>query len=463
MPLDELAEYCTYLPEWRNLTRAFDRATIELYEFLKKKLPSAMHHAFNVEQPFYPGPVFELYGITARLANTFNVTDNGIHVMTPFRTFLQKTFATMLFTRLTYDLIDFYRTLPTTIVHQGQTKNIGNLLSARLNAIFSHLAESNRNIFPWGMPGVAEQESIRRIKGVNSTFGKNLLSLADSGDDTGNESDEAKLRQKIDEKHELISELINTIPFSVFDYKGENFRINYQNIRASLPLGGRADVLCMATIIPDPNFDQEIPHHIDIRDNMFGIKFDVKESYYDAFIPANSADLQISNELSLGTMFTNRIQYLKTVNAVFGILLDHLLELEKRVSKSERPQKSVKTVEDETAQAVQATLEQPKKPRQQYKPTVQQEIPEKPLSAEEKRKARISLKNRKGNIVLRTLERILGPAVRCEGTSHFIFRGKTGHNYPIAIHAGKDIGTGLLKKCLDKYGISLEEFDEAYA
>ncbi len=44
------------------------------------------------------------------------------------------------------------------------------------------------------------------------------------------------------------------------------------------------------------------------------------------------------------------------------------------------------------------------------------------------------------------------------GSSHRKFRCRDGSTYVIAVHGDRDVGIGLLLKCLRKFGVSAKEF-----
>ncbi len=74
---------------------------------------------------------------------------------------------------------------------------------------------------------------------------------------------------------------------------------------------------------------------------------------------------------------------------------------------------------------------------------------------------KVSLKNLKGfkgGRIKTALVSLLGEA-RVRG-SHHIFRCRDGTTYPISLHDGEDVGTGLLGKCLKKFGIPPAELLE---
>jgi|GEM_PF-5320382 len=70
------------------------------------------------------------------------------------------------------------------------------------------------------------------------------------------------------------------------------------------------------------------------------------------------------------------------------------------------------------------------------------------------------LRNLSSQKVLRALTRLLGPPVRIRGSHHF-FSTRDGGAYPISIHKGRTVKTGLLRACLEKMGLDPIEFYEA--
>ncbi len=70
------------------------------------------------------------------------------------------------------------------------------------------------------------------------------------------------------------------------------------------------------------------------------------------------------------------------------------------------------------------------------------------------------LRNRSADEVFRALVRLLGKPTGIEG-SHHLFRGRDGRRYPIPFHKGDSVGIGILKKCLQWYGIDPDEFYDA--
>jgi predicted RNA binding protein YcfA (HicA-like mRNA interferase family) len=77
----------------------------------------------------------------------------------------------------------------------------------------------------------------------------------------------------------------------------------------------------------------------------------------------------------------------------------------------------------------------------------------------EERNGKFTLSNLRGlkaERVIAALTRLLGPAVRVTGSHHF-FQTRDGRTYPISVHPGKAVGTGLLRKCLNQMGVTPEE------
>ncbi|MFT7184001.1 MAG: putative RNA binding protein YcfA (HicA-like mRNA interferase family) [Oceanicoccus sp.] len=70
------------------------------------------------------------------------------------------------------------------------------------------------------------------------------------------------------------------------------------------------------------------------------------------------------------------------------------------------------------------------------------------------------LRNLSSQKVLSALSRLLGSPVRIKGSHHF-FRTRGGGVYPISIHKGSSIKTGLLRACIEKMGLDPIEFYEA--
>lgn len=67
------------------------------------------------------------------------------------------------------------------------------------------------------------------------------------------------------------------------------------------------------------------------------------------------------------------------------------------------------------------------------------------------------LKNLDGNDIKRILNSLLGDPIRINGSHHVYYSNKTNATYPIPFHGNDRIGFGLLKKCLEVWGIT-EEF-----
>lgn len=79
------------------------------------------------------------------------------------------------------------------------------------------------------------------------------------------------------------------------------------------------------------------------------------------------------------------------------------------------------------------------------------------LWEEEEGKYARQIRGLSGNVVKGALTRLLGKPLKIEG-SHHTFRCRNGNKYPIDFHGKKNVGTGLLIKCLKKYGIPIQEF-----
>ncbi len=475
----DFIEYCTFLPEWRAVNNRFDQAGMELFQFLKQNIPGAVRKITDCTQDFHPGPVLELYGAVAHLINSLSLQEPGLK--TPFSAHMQKNLVIDTFARLTYTVIEEFRKAPRFITHQGKTEDVTPFLRGRLNDLMEHLHQTNRQLFPWGLPGYAEQGSVAWIISNNKNFASNLSALQKIG---AVSEDPKVLQEQIDEKHELIFELLNENDFEDFEYAGNNFRVQFSNIRHHLGKGIRAGYLFKCKIILDPHAEVFPQQTIQKNGEDMGLHIDVRPGYYELMSYSSNTNLQISNGLSYELLFQDRTKYLQILNAIYQIFFEKIGELDSARMKEIGRQKSVKEMAVDTHEQIAKDLapNQPfeipvtteaelpessfaEEPLSEVRPG--QTVPERPLeqSVPEARKSRnacVSLRGRKGNRVLQVLESILGPAVRCGGTSHFVFRGRSGQTYPISIHGAKDVGEGLLKKCLEMYGISKTEFDDEY-
>lgn len=66
----------------------------------------------------------------------------------------------------------------------------------------------------------------------------------------------------------------------------------------------------------------------------------------------------------------------------------------------------------------------------------------------------------RANEVLRRFTRLFGSPERVVG-SHYVYRGRDGQTYPIALHMGREVGTGMLLKSLRNLGVTVEDFEAA--
>lgn len=64
-----------------------------------------------------------------------------------------------------------------------------------------------------------------------------------------------------------------------------------------------------------------------------------------------------------------------------------------------------------------------------------------------------------GNEVKKALDTLLGKPTRISG-SHYIYKGRSGRTFPIPLHGNTDTNPFILKTCLNKFGITPEEFRE---
>ncbi len=479
----DFIEYCTFLPEWRSVNKKFDKAGKELYEFLKKGVPAAVRKVTDCTQSFHPGPVLELYSAVTRLIISLSVHQPGIK--TPFAANLQTNLLIDTYARLTYAVIEEFRKAPRTVTYRGAVQDVTDLLSGRLGDLVNNLYQTNKHLFPWGLPGYAEQKSIYQILLNNENFFRNLAELQKIGSVS---RDPKILQEQIDEKHELIFELLNENDFEDFEFTGTNFRVRFSNIRRQLGAGRKANYLFKCKIILDPSVSVVPDEPVAKKGQDMGLLVDVRPGYYDLIAYSSNSNLHISNGLSYEMLFQDQTKYLQILNAIYQIFFDKIGEIDSARMKEVVKQKSVKEMAEDTHEQITEDLapsqpaetpefwetelpemsspeESHEQPTSEVTPdqTIPEDRPEQIIpEARKSSGANISLRGRKGNRVLQVLESILGPSVRCEGTSHFIFRGRSGKTYPISIHGKKDVGEGLLKKCLEMYGISKTEFDDGY-
>jgi|GEM_PF-6342323 len=462
-------DYCDLLPEWRKLNREFYKALDDLFEHYKKRIPGAVKRTFDVEKNHGLTPIIDLIEHFGHLVTA--LSPDGHEFPTPFRGLLGKRFISIFHTKLSYTIIDEIKKLPNTVEIKRKKVDVSRELQKRFQVVlqyFHHLAQQNREHFIAGTPGIAEHDAAMKIKTNNKKFSNSFEEIEKAA--TTKNADE--LETEIDEQHETICELVNDIDWENFEYNGGKFKIQFINIRKVFAESDMKDVakggyLFKCRIILDPTIQKEINSGY-VKGG--ALVFNYEPGFFEVMSETDNSNLIVSYGVTAEVLMKDKAQYLKICNAVYEIFANHLLELEskKTIQKDQVP--TVKTVSQKTAEAVETTLETneitpsptwvwPGKPEETHKlQTTTDEEEEK----EEKKKTGISLRNRKGNRVLRALESILGPAIRCEGTSHYIFKGREGNNYPIAIHGDKDVGVGLLKKCLSMYGISREEFSEAY-
>jgi len=438
---DTLVEYCSLLPEWRSLKREFISRLDELYSFLKQFLPAGVKKTFDpFTVNFHPDTILELYGAVARLCNSFVIEEKG--VIAPYRTHLQVALLNHLFSRLTYDLIEEVKKLPTEIeVSKGQFRSAAPIIQSRYDILIKHLTDCNKNIFPFGLPGYAEQGSIEKIKYcLNKHSGKfdKLISLAGKVNP-----------QEVESTYELILDLLKEIDFDDFVVEIAGVRIRFSNVTKNFPPAFRGDFGFKFTTMFDPKESIVDKDKIEIieNSNIRGLHFDVSDDHHDLVIDYPTGEIAFGTQLPYSLLLKDQEKLLKYKSVIFGLLLDHLLNLQHEKSKDNNLE--IDQIQEEvTTELNSKVLEN------------LVDVPEE--TDHETKKVKCSYRNRKGNRVLRALSKILGRPVRCEGTSHFIFKGKAGNTYPIAIHGDKDVGVGLLKKCLENYDISYEEFDLAY-
>ena len=137
----------------------------------------------------------------------------------------------------------------------------------------------------------------------------------------------------------------------------------------------------------------------------------------------------------------------------YSILLEYLRKMPEDIAPA--PMQKLREITGEVKDAVtkiapEPTPESPDDEAAPLAPTPSQRMPR-------VREATIShLKGVSGNRIKKALETLLGKSLRTTG-SHEVFRCRDGKTYPIAFHGSGQVGTGLLRECLRRFGITAQE------
>ena len=193
---------------------------------------------------------------------------------------------------------------------------------------------------------------------------------------------------------------------------------------------------------------------------------DDHEDKLELLINRYSGEIIIDGEALSLSEFIDEKTYKGLKKRIYEILIK-LLKGKERDLTELIPKKKIKVVKKDTSQAVAEVVqeagkhEQPEWAYVPYTPKIE-ELDEAVAEDEAEEEKQIYLKQLtgiSGNEVLKKLKRALNEEpVKVSGSHHFFNRRDGKGIYPISLHGKKEVGIGLLKKCLKMYGIEASEF-----
>lgn len=230
----------------------------------------------------------------------------------------------------------------------------------------------------------------------------------------------------------------------------------------------RFSLFCNARIVLDPSVPYGEVETFRTKGGRPGRYHHCNDAAIEVDIDRSTGELKFPmSAISLSHAFKRRIDYLKLQNAVLTFLLEYLESKPEDIEEYLVGGTGLEQVLEQTAQAQETVGAIAEESGQQIADIVKEEesVPQlEPVQPTEQPKEKSActkfMRGLKGDIVMRALTRLLGEPIRSSG-SHYTFGCKDGKTYPISIHQREDVGIGLLRKCLKRFGVTPEEFASA--
>jgi len=462
----ELLEYYVLLPEYQQKVREMQASIESFAAFMRKSIPSRLRSAFPEGETVYTRNLGELMVEVDNFCNSFYLEGRDTY----FRDIFLGTFCSRLMQRVVIDICAEF------IATDSRGRRIyqpPRYTDEKMSIFLAGANEHFARIFQVQTPAMRFLEQMPVVqKSINQLYAGNFRDLLQAAGPATLTAQQ--LQAAATEKFALIGELEALVGLDRADARIGGGRVTVVGMQDYLDPYVRAMTLYQfrVTLNPQLNGDYQIIKS-DLPNGLKTTKYNVNNDYFEGLIDRGSGEIQMTAGLPYSLGMTTE-QYLRLKNTIYDLILERLGEREAQILSEQQQarraaeemveQRSAGVTEpaadlaDSTAGAVTSLLPPG---------TFEARTPVAPRTAEagdmdkagdnDDLQYRRALRGLKGNVVIRVLKSMLDE-LPANGSSHRKFRCRDGSTYVIAVHGDRDVGIGLLLKCLRKFGVSAKEF-----
>jgi predicted RNA binding protein YcfA (HicA-like mRNA interferase family) len=419
---EKLVEFFMFTPEYRSLMIRLHNLVSVFFQIIKPRLFRAFKTAFK-PKGIDMHPIGEvLYRINSVAISLVAKSPHAV-----IRNKFVCEFVTFLFERITLELNDIAR----------------NLISSSNSRISKQQAEMffellGRAPIMKDLKGL-DYHVQRLKKTINALYPDNFREILLQAD----KDDTAMLKDEADDKMEIIRDLAPLFSFNVQYKNWDKSRMELYCVTDRISGEARANILFQLRIIVNPDCEiQKNEASLYYEGGMPMIRSDVGNSFFDISLDYCTGEFFIFRGVPFSQVL-NKLDYLKFKNVIFDAIIECLAQEEKKTTCPLMD--NVNDVKGEINHLL---------PNDTCKCDL---LKREDVEDENGFVYRKRLKGLKGNIVLNALD-VLVERVRTSGSSHFIYKCRNGGTYPISIHGGEEVGTGMLLTVLKRLGVSYKEF-----
>lgn len=461
----ELLEYYVLLPEYQQKVREMQASIESFAAFMRKSIPSRLRSALPEGEMVYTRNLGELMVEVDNFCNSFYLEGRDTY----FRDIFLGTFCSRLMQRVVIDICAEF------IATDSRGRRIyqpPRYTDEKMSIFLAGANEHFARIFQVQTPAMRFLEQMPVVqKSINQLYAGNFRDLLQAAGPAT--LTVQQLQSAAVEKFALIGELEALVGLDRADARIGGGRVTVVGMQDYLDPYARAMTLYQfrVTLNPQLNGDYQIIKS-DLPNGLKTTKYNVNNDYFEGLIDRGSGEIQMTAGLPYSLGMTTE-QYLRLKNTIYDLILERLGEREAQILSEQQTRRAAEEMveqrsagvtepaadlADSTADAVTALLPPG---------TFEARIPLPPRTAEvgdmdkagdnDDLQYRRALRGLKGNVVIRVLRSLLDE-LPANGSSHRKFRCRDGSTYVIAVHGDRDVGIGLLLKCLRKFGVSAKEF-----